>query len=125
MNIERLTQLRDTIATLPPHRFKMNVWSSSLDNGVDLWGEPNGVIVHDCGTCACIGGWADALFLPENIKADTSPQHTGAMLGLSEEEANELFMPDDVVWEKVTQADAVTVLTKLIETGEVDWSHVS
>ena len=121
LNIERLTILRDHIAQLPPSRFNMETWASTPGTDRGPFDITAGDVKHDCGTCACIGGWADALFQPEDAPINSLPRHsTEELLGLTAEQGDELFSPARD-WSSITQEDAVATLTRLIETGEVNW----
>jgi len=123
MNIERLTVLRDVIINLPDGRFNMNTWVGFIEGDDDEDPLTASQIRHDCGTCACIGGWADALFRePDDRPMDHTVTATGELLGLTSDQSFELFTPKGVVWPDVTQEKAAEVLTRLIETGEVKWS---
>ena len=109
---ERLAYLRDFLRALPEERFDMQ-----------HPGEFEDAEAGDCGSAACIGGWARALFRtsgPINIVGVTK-------LGLSADGVDRLFFPHadmaDGTWAMcATTADAADVLDHLIRTGEVDWS---
>lgn len=132
LNIERLTILRDTIQALDPSRFDMANWVSSTDKDdrYRYQGVYASELMHTCDTAGCIGGWAEALFLSESqIRTSTSDQ-VGEVLGLSHRQRYDLFFPgagptpiESPELDQITQAHAVETLTKLIETGEIDWSH--
>ena len=83
---------------------------------------------HNCGTTACIGGYATILLngggeyrtIPDGKIAD--------WLGVPIETAEALFYATGVDYgpqwfEKVTPSQAVSVLRHLAETGEVDWDR--
>lgn len=118
MNRENIQKVRDHIAKLPAKRFQMSEWiarrgyaeSPTLDE-----------VRHDCGTCACIGGWTLALLSAK--RADHFSEDRAAdLLGLTEDEAAELFRPEG--WSApglYTRPHAVRVLDHLLATGEVDW----
>lgn len=63
-NIAKLQQLLDYVTTLPTERIKMNTWADGLD-------------ANECGTSACLGGHATALF-PKEIQLRRS-QHPGSL----------------------------------------------
>ena len=128
MNIERLTQLRDFIAALPPERVAMNFFIAGLTENIGddvedhlaLNGAKAALDSHPCGTVACIAGWATYLFDPNSTTP--SVRNARQALGLTQEQADDLFTPD--YWDvpgQYTQADVVATLTRLIETGEVQW----
>jgi hypothetical protein len=112
MNIERLTQLRDVLAALPDERFDMSTF-----------GPESSQLLHNCGTVACIAGWAAAIFAEPGI-TDGAAART---LNLDPDLAHDLFFADDHPLketdglEAITRSDAVKTLTHLIETGEVKW----
>lgn len=98
---------------------------------------------HNCGTTACIAGWANAIRL--RLK-ETHPswggwcEHDGAAdwLGIEtysssgDSTADKLFYarnhpdykPDkaEATWASITAEQAVRTLRHLAETGEVDWT---
>lgn len=81
---------------------------------------------HDCGTPACIAGWANYLHNSdgrEQVRME-SAYRARLWLGLGEEDADELFGigEDDPGLESVTPTHAAAVLRHLADTGEVDWS---
>ena len=125
MNTERILKLRDFIAALPPERFNINSWADLTTSGAS--GDVTVTVErlkHDCGTCACIGGWSQVLFNP-NPKFDvdmTSSDDIAAQLGIDYNNAFYLTNPS-VNWGDVTQDVAVEVLTLLAETGEVRYKE--
>lgn len=107
---DRLVQLRDFLETLPPERFDMHISGFVSD-----------AVAGDCGTPACIGGWARALF-----KVRDDLRVVGFHLGLSEEDSGELFYwlntAPDLTYDDVTLPMAVAVLDHYLATGKIDWS---
>jgi hypothetical protein len=129
---ERLVFLRDFIAKLPAERFYIGNYVSTGD-GRGWRGADSTENLHDCGTAACIAGWAAFLFSREAVSArysedlDSPPVHdiAAGLIGLTEREADNLFVPMGpgfLAWSQITNAHAAAVLTHLINTGEVDWS---
>ena len=118
----RLIQLRDFLAALPDSRFNMDYWCEDISawDQADLMEETGGR--PQCGTIACIGGWADVLAGVRRNEGTTV--QTGERLGLDQWRAHDLFHPGplQVPWGTIPVARAVRVLDHLIETGEVDWS---
>lgn len=115
LNIANITIVRDKIASLLPEKFDMKEWA----NGSSRVGD----IRHDCDSAACIGGWTDALFWPDE-DGDVyriTPNFAYEQLGLTKQQGDDLFYPEEVPLSSITQQDAVTCLTRLIETGEVRW----
>ena len=134
LNTTNLTILRDTIAALDPSRFAMEYWAIIRDRGPDAPDHrpTRSQVKHDCGTAACIGGWAEALFTegPEHEKVGFTPDGiVRDALGLTEAQADSLFFPSTdlrrtgiySLYSDLTQAQAVRVLDHLITTGEVNW----
>lgn len=118
MNVENIKKVRDLIASLPPERFNMRRLASR-SRGRELRDVRR--IQHSCGTAACIAGWTNAIFCPENKNADT--REASIALGLYYID-HMLFMPFgyfDGPVSKATPAQAVAVLDRLLETGGVDW----
>lgn len=132
MNKKRILKLADVIETEAGQHglgFNMDTYLNSVDK--DISG-------HNCGTVACIAGWTTFLFDPRGrlrsparaskdaIAANNSSTRTGDfhntagdILGLTEIEANELFLPS--AFDDPTPAQAAKVLRHLAETGEVEW----
>ena len=90
---------------------------------------------HNCGTTACIAGWAVALFnedgTPRTEPFVEDPYKHGipianlgrVALGLSYSIADALFTPElpDHIWSSITPQVAAKTLRSLAETGEVRW----
>jgi hypothetical protein len=116
--------VRDTIEALDPSRFNMALWNTS-----DFYNKGFGDLVHQCGTCGCIGGWTEAVLVPD--KTFQNDAVTATMLGLSSYEAWKLFYPRGLPdwsgghWSNILPKHAVQVLDHLLETGEVDWSIIT
>jgi len=131
MNIPNLQRLRDHIAALPPERIQMPTLFGALDpeNEIDLTdivvesGLGPALDSHDCGTCACIAGWALYLFHPSHTLGGGSlTSGAAASLGLNNDQATELFTPPNFEDPgRYTQADVIRTLDHLIATGEVKW----
>lgn len=124
VNKENVLALRDFIA--------------SEEFGFDM---DRGLARPSCGTAGCIGGHA-AILWPE-VRASVGTlsdafawyeTDLAEMLGVTLNTEHQLCYPSwhrtagftlDAYpdhWRSVSRADAVRVLTKLAETGEVDWS---
>lgn len=115
MNKENVKILRDHLASLDEKHFDMGLWyHNDEDDG--------------CGTVACIAGWTDVIFWPQLLGIDRSEnleQRAQDALGLTEDEADQLFVPNiyDLDWhfDDFTTRHAVKVLDHLLETGKVNW----
>lgn len=119
--------LRDT-----PKRFHWPTWSGYIS---DPNRSPDKItrVKHDCGTCACVGGWAVALFGYSWWRSQSVADRARSLLGLSEDQSRALFYPTNApglhsTWmghsEDVPPQAAAMVLENLLETGEVDWSII-
>ena len=86
---------------------------------------------HDCGTVACIGGWAYALSVDETedfwALGTSAPaiyimDSAAEFLGLSETESRALFIPYvPCPLTRITVNQAIATLERLRDTGEVVW----
>jgi hypothetical protein len=118
MNTDHIRHLADVIERQPhtdlnaPTGFCMTNWT------------------HNCGTPACIAGWA-------NFVQDDGDLYLGDIsaaarwLGITRSQAGELFAPDEnlceedgplFLWSDITPTHAAAVLRHLADTGCVDWS---
>ncbi len=94
-------------------QFDMNVW----------W---RGLVENECDTVCCIGGHA-AIACYDQLPPNAPICGNSGMiaLGLSREQAEELFTPDsDLPCDpyNASAEDAIRVLEYLLDTGEVDWT---
>ena len=124
MNSENLKQVRDAIASNP----------AQYDQGI---------YAHDCGTPACIAGWAAHLSLKPDealrlsiIQGRTRPIDTihnraREWLDLPLSDANDMFEPAPVLrkedargYTKPTLPEALAMLDRAIETGKVVWKEL-
>lgn len=118
LNVENIKKVRDVIAALPRARFDMSRWAWRTDGTSVTTGDAVEVLEHDCGTAGCIGGWTEAIFGSPGVRG-WCDEEVAALLGLGGAEGDRLFYPHDV--SDRTQTEAVAVLDRLIETGEVNW----
>lgn len=108
MNVERLTEIRDWLLEGAPERgvvkrFDMMHWSTPTK----------------CGTVCCIGGTA-SLWYGEGRENDV--ESAGGLLGLNSSQSMRLFYAQSGVdLDSITPAHAARCITKLLETGVVDW----
>lgn len=122
LNRENVQKVRDFIAALDPKHFNMRYWTTRLEGGAPHYVSHSDLIAHRCGSCACIGGWTEALL----SESEDEERDAGDLLGLGEVDRDALFYPDNVgPYEDITIPQAVAVLDHLLETGEVDWSVAS
>lgn len=81
---------------------------------------------HNCGTVACIAGWAVVAFRPDIEIADLPSNfrissEAADLLGLDRMDASNLFLPPLNLW-KSTPLQAASVLRHAAKTGVIDWS---
>jgi hypothetical protein len=86
---------------------------------------------YNCGTVACMAGWAYFLSGGSFRKAVLNSrdgshiiERARKYLGLDPPTASNLFVPDYVLRKNTTTKDAALVLFNLVETGKVDWNIV-
>lgn len=104
---ERVAYLRDFLRTLPPERFDM------ADCGAGVWEDP------ECGSPACMGGWARTLFYPPSALYRSLRDVGVERLGLDGDQAATLFYG---AGSATTPAQAVAVLDHYLVTGKIDWA---
>jgi len=117
MNKERILDLADIIENdrLPLVRFDINWWARRE------YESP-----HECGTIACIAGYAVAAAygnrIAKHFKTDVGGE-ARRILGLTVDEARELFSDGwRTLKPRPTNKQAARVLRHLAATGKVDWS---
>lgn len=122
---DRVIRLRDFLARLPDPQFDMSDYLN-WKVGPNRYHMPIGLAVKECGTAACIAGWAQVLFDPTAKQDEWIAQK---LLGLSEEAADALFRPRQLGYygdsDVYTLARAVAVLDNYLATGLIDWSVAS
>lgn len=102
--------------SIPDLGFNMQYWGAPTTKEVpDRTG-------HNCGTVACIAGWASRLSLGRPLTGRDDAYSIGDdFIGIGNK-VDGLFMPSFKNWNDVSPAHAVAVLRHLAETGKVDWS---
>lgn len=131
MNVENINLVADTIEDhakrgegLRGVGFNMSVYGFTVADC-----RPDHI--DDCGTVACIAGWACLIALPGIANLEQFEEDTGEILedfaadflGLDWDKSGALFLPDEPAWPDITPMQAVRVLRHLAKTGEVDWSE--
>lgn len=125
LNVENLTRLRDTILAVPD-QFDMEHWARDASGNSTTRDQ---LLAHNCGTAACIGGWASVIFFQESADPDpvmVSEYEVAEVLGIEDWQADQMFFParrtpDGNCPYQTTNVQAARVIDHLIETGEVDW----
>ncbi len=100
MNRERLTILRDHLASLPERDFAMGSWPC----------DPT-----ECGTPACIGGWCDRLFGNNSWATEEAGQN----LGLGSAQHDALFFPPGDL-DTFTRQDAIAAIQSMLDSPDDD-----
>lgn len=134
MNKQRVLELADTLEHHAKEQkglrgvgFNMRTWASKTRGHIRDR-------VDDCGTVACLAGWAYMLrfqtVTARRLLAVTDigkdwriPTCAADYLGLDTPQTELLFRPNISVcdWDQITADQAVKVLRHLAKTGEVDW----
>lgn len=121
MNKEALLTVADVIENQSLNSVKFDMCYFNSDAAASVR-EP------DCGTTACIAGYALAYYDPKFYKRVGLGETTGhsraqELLGLSEAESDDLFYAfganQDLA--DITAERAVAVLRSAVETGRIDW----
>jgi hypothetical protein len=107
MHIERILLLADVIEKQPHTQFHAR-------SGFNMR-----TYTHSCGSPSCIAGWAAELFT-ENIEGSIFA-NAQAALDITDRQASNLFMVDEIPWSDITPAHAARTLRNLAATGEVQW----
>jgi hypothetical protein len=135
MNIENLTKLAEVLESDEAQdHFNLRHWihhNGEHDIDADM---PVGAAIKDCGTVACIAGWAAVLANPDKPWGEFFGAKRKAALWLDLEwhVEDELFTPevDKLIMKygheladvyEVSAKGAAKVVRHLIETGTVDW----
>lgn len=117
MNRERLTILRDHLASLPDERVNMAAVTSVV-------GEPEAeayLIADDlnrCGTAACIAGWACALFGERGQHMDSDV--AADLLSITGKQDCELFTPPCWNSGAYTRSDAIAAIQSMLDSPDDD-----
>lgn len=120
MNRERLTILRDHLASLPDERVNMAAlvrWPS----GPDHWSRKTmAEIVHNCGTACCVAGWANALFNPDKPEISVGADDAEVALGLTWDQKGGLFFPYGWPYGRQTRSDAIAAIQSMLDSPDDD-----
>lgn len=119
MNRERLQILRDHLASLPDERVDMRYYASLGSRLADSVSDVR-EITRECGTAACIAGWATTLFRPSRLTLYV-PRAAAPMLGLTGSQEDELFFPHQY-WVKgrYTRSDAIAAIQSMLDSPDDD-----
>ncbi|MGV8950113.1 MAG: hypothetical protein ACOH2M_03345 [Cypionkella sp.] len=122
VNAENILKVADAIEqhSIADLGFNMGGWVSIATSAApDMSG-------HNCGTVACVAGWACAVIL-NDLEATESMDMAdiGALMGLDGDQSFDLFIGqrrEEPDLKLVSQDQAVRTLRNLAVTGEVDWT---
>lgn len=94
----------------PEHNFDMSTWiiNRNFVTGTRIACE---LFSHNCGTTACVAGWAVALTYPKADLRGLSIHHAGSnILGLTYFESEMIFIvADDTVWSQAKDQGIIDV----------------
>lgn len=143
LNTDRLEQLADHLEAVGDQHFYMGVWADGDPRMYQDVMPMTGDLVkdiHQCGTRACVAGHAVLRFRPEDSgnvpdvidenDYDAIANEAAHYLGLTQQQADELFIPitgndlRDAVHGRLadlTVEDAAWTLRHLADTGNVVW----
>lgn len=124
MNVENILKVADAI-----EQHSISDLGFNMDDWCMLDGAEHDKSGHNCGTVACVAGWAVAVARGADTEALLNIAERGDVfddaadfLGLKEAQANALFIPRGVVfWDDITPTVAGRVLRHLASTDKVDW----
>jgi hypothetical protein len=127
MNRERLTILRDHLASLPDERVDMRFVMTDGDSNLISSG-PAREVLADCGTAACIAGWAGFLFSPDI--GGYGSWEAGTDLAFTTDQAFHLFTPKGFLEQgRYTRQDAIAAIQSMLDSPDDDalpvWPEVS
>lgn len=128
MDIKRLKTLRDHLDT-PEVRehFNMNHFFYNRSGlGDERYHPVNRQSFFNCGTAACIAGWAVQLFGDEAIMPNALiDEYAAVLLNLNEVMAEALFVPEvNVSFLDITVDDAILAINNLIDRGSPHWEEI-
>jgi hypothetical protein len=108
MNVDRILALADLIESLPKTEIEDDHGFCMVDYR------------HDCGTPACIAGWAVHLS-GEKVDVKGTFYAASTFLGISPNTAYDLFIWAEKRLDQITPDEAANTLRHLAGTGEVRW----
>lgn len=132
MNEQRINQLASQIDQLDAPNLNMRCWlhtalpaiTKVIDHTRDLDGaEAAARFAQDCQTIACIAGWTVIAFGDPGDLDDPARIRAIAqrLLNLDDDQAEELFRPQNAAMELAAPQDCAAVLRELARTSQVCW----
>lgn len=126
MNVERVRELATAIRTASLVErdvgFNMSVFNETIERAdcADMTG-------HNCGTVACVAGWAALMWAEEELTEDDDYiNFLSNTLDVSFEMAENIATPDvsdgTLDYSVITTDQAADMLERLADTGEVKWN---
>ena len=144
MNVKRINLLADDldkVQTINPDSFKLNVWGYGMLLSLDALDSMESPTIstddriEQCGTAGCIAGWT-ALLYGDMYHSNTPSEFAQGYLSLNDDNAHDLFMPNEheedmdddynagrVIYAQINAGMAAKVLRHLATTGDVDWNQ--
>lgn len=118
MNVENILKTAEVLRSpAAQDHFALNSWFENLA------GRRPAEAITECGTTACIAGWVQIIFDPDNDD-DTGAREVGqGILDLTDEQATALFLPFEDRFYRASPDDAADVLEHLAKTGVVNWAE--
>lgn len=124
VNVQNVQKLIDFLKGLPDKRFYLGTFFTSTlepNRFHDLFGKAEKA-VHQCGTKACIAGWAVLLLGKEEdyVGAWEWERYGALLLGLNVAQADHLFFGrwnGAASWENATKEQAITHLESCLKYG--------
>ena len=125
MNKERVLKLADDLEADEKFVFDMGSFVDKLDDPAwyAKYAPAENIPENHCGTACCIAGYVSLVYVDPLTKSWVMAEVAQTYLGLTGEQASELFEveSDDVDLTDITRTQAVATLRNLAETGEVNW----
>lgn len=124
MNKGAILYLAEVI-TANPDKFNMNWFGYDHDSGTAVTDSEE--LLHNCGTTACIGGWANAIDGWEFLEDEA---HAREVLGLTFGQSQALFWGYPILWgmenalTNATAEDGARVLRSIAD-GTATWPDFS
>lgn len=128
MNRDRIKGLIVQLGKIPRSKFNMGSWlAGSWKHVVGGNQNPIGLEKHQCGTSACIAGWAMLMYSDRPEDGGSALRQGQDLLGLTSSQANSLFLAylpnggGQIAMGSITNQQAINTLERLLATGEVRW----
>lgn len=118
MNRERLTILRDHLASLPDERVRMDAYARNADGAPTADPDKARDFLKECGTAACVAGWAITLF--PGVTGGWVDEVAADALDLGEKQAEALFFPQGYHNGLLSRSDAIAAIQSMLDSPDDD-----